>query len=455
MDPRQVKTPTQAKKIVETRGLEYVKVGVFDMDGVLRGKYMSKDKFLSALEKGFGFCDVVLGWDSYDQLYDNVTITGWHTGYPDAEVRLLPETCREIADEDNMLLFLSEFAGKHEAVCPRAMLRNTLARADKMGFKVKAGFEYEFFMFEETPESAREKGYRNMKPIQPGWFGYSVIRNTVESGLYHDILNGCLKMDMGLEGLHEETGPGVLEAAITVDDGLAAADKASLFKTFMKTMAQKRGLMATFMARWSTDWPGQSGHIHMSLTDKQGKGVFHDKKQPYGMSKTMRHFIGGQQKLLPELLSMIAGTVNSYTRLVPGFWAPTDATWGVDNRTCAIRMISGSEKSQRVEFRVAAADANPYLSLAAALASGLWGIENKVEPDDAVVGNAYDKKFPKRLNLSRTLTEASERLKASKPARDLFGDAFVDHYSATREWEERQFRKAVTDWEMERYFEII
>ncbi len=455
MKPGQVKTAADARKIIAERKCDYVKVGVVDMDGIMRGKYMKADKFISSLDKGFGFCDVVLGWDSKDQLYDNVSVTGWHTGYPDAPVRIIPESCREIAWEDDMLFFLGEFDGMYEEVCPRAVLRRTLAKADKMGFKVLAGLEYEFFMFEETPETVREKNYRDLKPIQPGFFGYSMLRSTVDSDLYRDILDGCVKMDMALEGLHEETGPGVLEAAIQVDGALSAADKAVLFKTFAKIMAQKRGLMATFMARWSPDWPGQSGHIHMSLTNKAGKPIFLDKKKPHGMSDTMRHFVGGQQKLLPEFLSMIAGTVNSYTRLVPGFWAPTDATWGVDNRTCAIRIIPGSEKSQRVEFRIAAADANPYLALAAGIGAGLWGIENKIEPGSAVEGNAYDKTFPRRLNLPRTLMDAAGMLKASKPARGLFGDAFVDHYAATREWEEREFRRAITDWEMERYFEII
>lgn len=460
MLPIDVKTAADARAIVEKREAEYVKVGIFDIDGVMRGKYMSKDKFLSALDKGFGFCDVVTGWDSYDQLYDNVTITGWHTGYPDAEVRLLPDSCREIAWEDGTLFFLGELAGAHEAVCPRGVLRRVLEEADDMGYTVKAGFEFEFFLFEETPHSVREKNYRDMKPIQPGFFGYSVVRNTVESDLYRDILDGCLQMDMQLEGLHEETGPGVLEAAITVDEGMAAADKASLFKTFTKVMAQKRGLMATFMAKWSPDWPGQSGHIHVSLVKKgkgknAGKSVFYDGKDPDGMSGVMRQFVAGQQKLMPEFLSMIAPTVNSYTRLIPGFWAPTDATWGVDNRTCALRVVKGSEKSQRVEFRVAAADCNPYLALAAAVASGLHGIDAELTPGPQVEGNAYEMTFPKKLALPTTLWDAAQRLKASKPARSLFGDTFVDHYAATREWEEREFRKHITDWEMERYFEII
>jgi len=229
-------------------------------------------------------------------------------------------------------------------------------------------------------------------------------------------------------------------------------------------------MMATFMAKWSPDWPGQSGHIHISLQDAAGKGVFHDPAKPDDMSDTLRHFVGGQQKLMGELLAMIAPTVNSFTRLIPGFWAPTDASWGVDNRTCALRVITGGEKSQRVEFRIAAADANPYIILSAALSSGLWGIENRIEPDAPVEGSAYDKKFPKRLALPATLWDAAQRLKSSKPARAMFGDSFVDHFAATREWEEREFHKSfktaaeleglksrerTTDWEMNRYFEII
>ena len=169
----------------------------------------------------------------------------------------------------------------------------------------------------------------------------------------------------------------------------------------------------------------------------------------------MRHFVGGQHKLMPAFLAMIAPTVNAYTRLIPGFWAPTAAGWGIDNRTCALRVIPGSAKAQRVEYRVAGADANPYLALAAALASGLWGIENKIEPDAPIEGNAYDKKFPKRLTLPASLWEAAQNLKASAAARACFGDSFVEHFAASREWEEREFRKAITDWEMERYFEII
>jgi glutamine synthetase len=455
MHPKQVKNAAQACAIVSERELTHVKVGVFDIDGILRGKYMSRAKFESALENGFGFCDVVLGWDSKDQLYDNVSYTGWHTGYPDAMVRLLPESCRPLPWEEPVVFFLGEFAGEAEEICPRALLRRVLDRARRMGYETCAGFEYEIFVFRETPDSVRDKHFRDLIPIAPDFFGYSVIRNCVWSEFYHVLLETCERMDFPLEGLHEETGAGVIEAAISVDGGLGAADKAALFKTFTKVLAQKNGLMATFMAKWSKDWPGQSGHIHISLKDPAGKPVFYDTAKAHGMSDVMRWFVGGQQKLMPELLAMVAPTVNSYTRLIPGFWAPTDATWGIDNRTCALRVIPGSAKSQRVEYRVAAADANSYVVLSAALASGLWGIEHKVEPESMVEGNAYEQKCPERLALPRTLWEAAQRLKASEVACDWFGSQFVDHFAATREWEEREFRRHVSDWELARYFEII
>lgn len=455
MQPEEVRTAAQARAIVEERGLAHVKVGVFDNDGILRGKFIDRAKFFAALEKGMGFCDVVLGWDSNDQQYDNVTFTGWHTAFPDAPVRLLPETCRALPLEGNMLLFLGEFAGKAEEVCPRATLRRVLKRAADMGYGASAAAEYEFFMFAETPASVREKHYRGLTNLTPGYFGYSVLRSSVHAELYQALLQLAEAMRMPIEGLHTETGPGVMEAALHHCEALEAADRAALFKTFVKVLAQRRGLMATFMAKWSQQLPGQSGHLHVSLARRDGSSAFHDELQPHTMSQEMRWFVGGQQALMPELLAMVASTVNSYSRLVPGYWAPTSATWGVENRTCALRVIQGGPKSQRVEYRIAAADINPYPAIAVAIGSGLWGIEHRIEPDEPLTGNAYDRKLPAKRQLPRTLTEAAERLRSSKPAQELFGKPFVEHFAASREWEEREFRRAVTDWELARYFEII
>ena len=278
MDAPVIKTAADAAKYVRSRDLPFVKVGVVDIDGVMRGKYMARDKFESALEKGFGFCDVVIGWDSNDQLYDNATLTGWHTAYPDAAVRILPQT------------HATDPVRGRPAVLPRRVrrlrggglpARRPAPRARRaptdMGFAVSAAAEFEFFLFEETPHSVREKNFRNLKTITPGFFGYSLLRAGVHADFYHELLDLARKMDFEIEGLHTETGPGVLEAAIRVDDALRAADKAALFKTFTKILAQRRGWMATFMAKWSRDWPGQSGHLHVSLrSGRRGKGAFYD-----------------------------------------------------------------------------------------------------------------------------------------------------------------------------------
>jgi len=443
------------RKFLVDRGIEHVKIGVFDTDGIMRGKYLNREKFLSGLDKNIGFCDVILGWDSNDQLYDNTKFTGWHTAYPDASVRLLPETQRDIPFEPKTALYLGEFIGRAEAVCPRGTLRRVLDRAAGMGYKVSAAAEFEFFVFDETPQSIREKGYRQLKTMTPGNFGYSVLRSSAHSGLYHELLDLSEAMRFPIEGLHTETGPGVLEAALAYCDALEMADRAALFKTFTKVLAQRHGLMATFMAKWSNSVPGQSGHLHISMRKNNGDTVFYDASKPHDMSDEMRWFVGGQQALMPEWLAMVAGTVNSYSRLIPGYWAPTSATWGIENRTTALRVIRGGSSSQRVEYRIAAADINPYIALAAAIGSGLWGIEHRIEPDAPLEGNSYDREHAPARRLPATLYEAAERLAASTSARAVFGDEFVEHYAATRQWEEREFRKAITDWELSRYFEII
>ena len=455
MDPRQIKTAEDARAIVEARGLSHVKVAATDIDGIMRGKYIGRDKFVSALKSGFSFCDVVFGWDSNDQLYDRSKLTGWHTAFPDAPVRIDLTTARNLPLEGDMLLFLGDFEGHIAPVCPRGLLKRIVARAADLGFSAAAAAEFEFFVFDETPHSVREKGYRNLKNWTPGWFGYSMLRASAESDFHHALLKLGADMDTPIEGLHTETGPGVLEAAIQYCDALSAADRAVVFKTFSKVLAERQGKMLTFMAKWSNAYPGQSGHLHLSLKDRDDRPAFHDATKPHGLSDVMRWFIGGQQALMPELLAMVAPTVNSYSRLIPGFWAPTEATWGVENRTCALRAIPGAPASQRVEYRVAAADINPYLALAAALASGLWGIERRIEPDAPIEGNAYAVAHAPERALPRTLGEAANRFEASAAARDLFGDAFVEHYAMTRRWEEREFQRAITDWELARYFEII
>lgn len=457
--PRITLPPTNAAelaRLLDEHGIRHHKIGAFDTDGVLRGKYVDRAKLLSAVDTGFGFCDVVLGWDSNDQLYDNTVVSGWHTGYRDAPVKLDPSTARILPFEPNTVMVIGGFTGDYEAVCPRGVLHRTLKRAAELGYAAKAALEYEMFVFDETPQSVREKGYRNLRPFTPGMFGYSVIRNTVHHEIYHELLDTMAAMDCPIEGLHTETGPGVIEAALLYDDAARAADKAALFKTFTKVLFQRRGLMATFMAKWSNQYPGQSGHIHVSLCDAStGINLFHDPEGQHELSALMGHFLAGQVRYLPELLPMVCSTINAYRRLVPGMWAPTHANWAVENRTTAIRAIPAGAKGTRSEYRVGPADANPYLALAAAIGSGLRGIEERLVPPPPVVGNAYENPGEGAPTLPGTLREATAKFRASTVARELFGDVFVEHFAATRDWEDRENRKHISDWDLARYFEII
>ena len=278
-------------------GITKIKLGIFDVDGVFRGKYINMKKFTSAIDKDFGFCNVVFGWDLTDKLYDKPTVTGWHTGYPDAPAVIDVNSYRKIPWEPNTALFNADFQnpdGSPYPACPRQLCKTILQKAENLGFKVKSAFEYEFFLFNETPHSIREKKYENLTHFTPGMLGYSILRNSVHSELYHDFIDTCREMDFELEGIHTETGPGVLEACIAVDSGLAAADKAALFKTFAKVLAQRWELMATFMAKWSPDFPGQSGHLHQSLWNKDGSSAFYDVSREHKMSAVFRHYLAGQ-----------------------------------------------------------------------------------------------------------------------------------------------------------------
>jgi len=442
---------------MESSGFSHAKLAWTDHDGILRGKYVRKDKLYSALKSGLGFCNVVVGWDCNDEVYPEsagVKYTGWHTAFPDMPMKLDVTSARVIPFEEGVPIILCE--AEDQGICPRGILKKTLAKADAMGFSLKAGFEFEFFMFDETPQSIREKNYQNLNNMTPGNFCYSVLRNSSHCELYEMITEMCEIMDLPVESIHTEFGPGVVEVALGAAEAGEAADRAALFKTFMKVLAQRNDMMATFMAKWADDVAGQSGHIHISMQDKKtGKGVFFDESKPETMSDNMRHFIAGQQLLMPQVIAMVAQTVNAFSRLVPGAWAPTSPHWGIENRTCAIRALKGSEKSQRIEYRIAAADTNPYLALSAAIATGLYGVEHKLEPKSPITGNAYEEPVPEDIRLPTTLWDAAQNFKNSKIARELFGDTFVDHFAATREWEERQYRSAITDWELKRYFEII
>jgi len=444
---------------VKESGFKKIKLAITDIDGVLRGKYVHIDKFLSAIDNGFGFCNVVFGWDSADVCYENdIKYTGWHSGYPDAQAKIDLASYREIPWENGQPFFLADFVtanGDPLEICPRQILKKIIAKTKEAGYDTRFGLEFEWFNFEETPSSLEEKSFTNIKPITPGMFGYSILRSSQRNEYFKDIMDLMLKFDVPIEGLHTETGPGVYEVALINDNPLISGDRGVLFKTGLKEIAFKHGVLPSFMAKWNEALPGCSGHLHQSLGEiTKNNNLFYNENDEFKMSELFKNYLAGQLSLLPEFLVFFAPTVNSYKRLTEGMWAPTTATWGVDNRTSALRVIPGSGKSTRLETRVGGADINPYLAIAAALASGLYGIQNKLQlTEKRVVGNAYQTIGATKL--ATNLKEATDLLNQSKIARSIFGDDFINHYVATRYWEWQQFQKSVTDWELKRYFEII
>jgi len=443
---------------LKEKDVHKIKFAFADIDGVLRGKIIGNEKFIDGLQDGYGFCDVVFGWDSGDICYNNVALTGWHTGYPDRPCRIDLSTFRTIPWQDNIPFFIADFSkndGKDLPACPRSLLKRVAAHCEEMGYHPEFAQEFEWFNFRETPQTLKDKSFTQIQTLTPGMFGYSILRTSQNSDFYYDLFNLLKEFNIPLEGLHTETGPGVYEAAIIHDQVLQAADKAVLFKNGVKEIADLHGIMASFMAKWDEKLPGCSGHIHQSLWDKKySKNLFYSVDDEYNMSALLKHYLAGQLHCLPYILPMYAPTINSYKRLVEGAWAPTTVTWGVDNRTTALRVLHPSEKYTRLETRIPGSDSNPYLAMAASLSSGLYGIKNKLPLNiKPTVGNGYEDKTNGQL--SPNLYEAAMKMKGSPIAAELFGADFVEHFTQTRLWEWKQFAKSVTDWELKRYFEII
>ena len=431
-----------------------VKVAVADIDGILRGKVIHVDKFASAAEGGLGFS--VFGYDLNDRPIENSS-TGKRSGFPDAEARLDLRTYRTVPWDNNVPFFLGEFVnedGTGHALCPRQLLKRVVERGERMGFKACIGSEFEFINFNETQESWAGKAGVGPEPITHRMFGLSLVHAAANQDYFNALWDYTTRFGIPLESLHTETGPGVYEAAIVFADALEAADRATLFKDTAKEVGARFGIMPSFMAKWHAKYPGCAGHIHQSLNDGS-RNVFYDESGRHGgMSKLFESYVAGQVEFLMQLGPMFWPTINSYKRLVEGFWAPVKPTWAVDNRTAAFRVLPGSKKATRVETRCPGADINPYLSIAAVLAAGLAGIEQKLElRANPVTGeNEGAEDVP---SAPRTLMEATAAFKQSAIARDWFGDEFVDYFAQSREWEWRLWLDAVTDWERKRYFEII
>lgn len=435
---------------------EQVHFAIIDIDGVLRGKIISVAKLKKAAKKELGFCNVIFGWDSGDLIYDGKGVTGWHTGFPDSLVTVDPATFRRTPWNKNAPFFIADFRHSNDLkeICPRSMLHKIVKEASDLGYSPKFATEYEWYIFEASKQDHRDVTCLGPKPVTSGMFGYSMLRLSQNGSYVHDLFEMMREFGVPLESIHTETGDGAYEAAIEYTEAMESADRSVLFKSGVKEISHRHGISASFMAKWSDHLPGSGAHVHQSLWDNGSSvNLFFNDDDATGMSRLMKHYTAGLLYCLPYILPMYAPTINSYKRFVEGSWASTTVSWGMDNRTTAIRVITGGPASTRVELRVPGADANPYLVNAASLASGLYGIKHQLELGKPTKGNEYEREHA--VPLPKTLREAVSVMKSSEIAMQLFGKTFTSHFIKTREWECKKFEHAVTNWELKRYFEII
>lgn len=436
-----------------------VRIGGTDIDGLLRGKRVPANYFLESVwRKGSNICDILFGWDIGDEPLDNLTYTGWHTGYPD--VTLLPDlsTMRIVPWEPGAATVLCDIVkldGAPLEISPRQVLKQVIAEANAAGYDPIAAYEFEFYVFADSPRDLAARGWRDAEPITAGHRTYSIYRGTSTEFLIGEIRESLRKCGIFIEASNSEHGPGQFEVNIHYADALAAADQAVILKHAVKEIAAKHGHTATFMAKIRPDWAGSSGHVHQSLTVRGDAPAFANPADPATLSDLGLNYVAGLLDLAPAFTALYCPTINSYKRTEGGSWAGASATWGKDNRTVAIRAIPSDGPAARVENRVPGADANPYLVVAANIASGLHGVLNTMTPPSAITGNAYAAPAGSVVHLPMSLAEATALLRASTTARKLLGDAFVDHFALTRDWEITQFGKAVTDWETARYLEMV
>lgn len=430
-------------------GASHVHLGIFDPDGALRVKRVPAAKAAKMAGAGYQFCDVIYAWDTGEQTYGGGV-------YIDRPAVIHADTVRPWPFEGNEALCLADFAMPFGAVSARNQLLAQLEKARRMGFSVHSAFEFEFNILEETAESLRAGGWADPTHFAQGNRTYSL--GTLAE--HHDLLAGLEavmeRMGIGFDAIHTELGPGCLEVPLAHAEGVKAADDAALFKNFARTYFRRHGLTACFMSKLKETLSGQSGHLHVSLRNlSDGSPAFHDSAAPGTISQTERWFIGGLMRLMPEWLALCSQTVNAYKRMVPGMWAPTYASWGIQNRTVALRVMNDSASAARVEFRVPSADTHPHAALAMCLGAGLWGIENRIEPPAPRDDDCYRTPPPEGADFPRDLREAADRLDASTTARAVFGDAFIDAFVMARRAEDAAWRRHVTAWEVERYLETV
>jgi glutamine synthetase len=458
---------SEIKSLINDRKIEFVKIGAPDIEGVFRGKRVSATYFRDALDDGFAQCDVLFGWDIAENVLPNLKFSNWERGFADIVMRPDLSTFAMVPWEENVASCICDLWTEHGepvVISPRYVLNNVVERAHSMGYEPFSAAELEFRFFRETQMSLRAKDFGpDLTPLNPGMNCYAISQASADDHLLGRIARMMGLHGVEIEGYNREHGPGMYEMNIHYADAVTASDRTLLFKTGVKEICHQLGFTASFMAKWNDQEDGSSGHSHISLWDRdRSRNLFWDEGAEGHMSTLMRQFLAGMLDKLPEFMAFYAPTINSYKRYVEGTWAPLNTTWGMDNRTCSVRVINNGRRAIRLENRVPGADANFYLVFAATLASGLYGIEHHLELPARLDGNAYDEATVANALecgqiklLARNLTAATDLLERSEVAREYLGADFVEHFVATRRWEVKEYDKAVTNWDRRRYLELV
>jgi len=330
-------------------------------------------------------------------------------------------------------------------------LKKVVSRLEALGMNATMATELEFFLFKQSFEEAQANGYSNIEPISAYNEDYHIFQTTKEEDVMRAMRTGLYGAGIPVEGSKGEADSGQEEINIKYSDALDCADNHVITKNGCKEIAWAKGRALTFLAKWNYDAAGSSSHVHQSLWTKDGQSLFFDPAAEYGMSQMMRHYLAGLLAHASEITYFLAPYINSYKRFAKGTFAPTKAIWSLDNRTAGYRLCGANSKSVRIECRVGGSDLNPYLALAALLSAGLAGIENKLELEPEFTGDAYEAE--KARGIPQTLRDATAALNSSKLLRAEFGDDVVDHYVRAGEWEQEEYDRRVTDWEVARGFE--
>lgn len=442
------------KAYVEQGEIDTVLVCFPDMQGRLIGKRVTGRFFLDKCIDEMHVCDYLLTVDMDMEPVPGYQVASWDTGYGDIALKPDLTTLRRIPWLEATALVIADCVDHHGADlphAPRSILKRQIARARSLGYVAKIGSELELYVFDETYDSAREKRYRGIKTA--GWYieDYHIFQTTKEEPLIRAIRNGMEAAGVPVEFSKGEWGPGQEEINLQYAEALEMADRHSIYKNGAKEIAYLHGKAVTFMAKWGNDVAGSSCHLHSSLWDaKTDAALFHDPAAEDGMSGLFRHYLAGQLTLAREMTYFFAPYINSYKRFQVGSFAPTKAAWSRDNRTAGFRIV-GRGPAMRVECRIPGADANPYLAFAATIAAGLHGIEQALALEPAISGNLYAMEDVRQVPV--TLREALDALDASEVLRTAVGDQVVDHYLHTGRWEQREYDRRVTDWDLMRNFE--